>query len=159
MKAIATLLAALALAACTPQPTASPEAETLIIPFTVLDEGVQSGIHPDTHTLTLIQDNKAWQSLWSQHKTITPIPSAPHIDFATQNLITVIDSDQPNSGYTLHMDKVEQHGDELWVYVTREQPASACLNMGMVSQPYVFATIPKGPVKTKLLFSTHMYEC
>ena len=64
MKAIATLLAALALAACT------AEAD-LIIPFTVLDEGVQSGIHPDTHAHPHFKTTKPGVC-GPQHKTIAP---------------------------------------------------------------------------------------
>jgi hypothetical protein len=145
--------------ACMQDNTPPQPPETEIIPFTVIESGNQSGIHPETHTLTAITDDTAWKAFWSQHKTITPIPSAPKVDFTQQMVIAVVDTDQPNSGYTLHMDKIEQHDQELWVHVTREQPASGCLNLGMVSQPYVLVTIPHQTTKPKLIFVTHTYDC
>jgi len=159
MKHIATLLFALLAMACTPEHPQPANEETALIPFTIIEEGIQSGFHPDSHTLTAVTDEAAWETFWSQHKTITPIPTAPKIDFTQKMVIAVVDSDQPNSGYTLHMDKIEQEGDELWVHVTREQPASGCLNLGMVSQPYVLVTIPHQTAQPKLVFSTHTYEC
>jgi hypothetical protein len=136
-----------------------PPEELVIVPFNIIDNGAQSGIHPETQTINIIQDNTAWNAFWAKHNTISPPPTSPNIDFSKDMVITVIDSDQPNSGYYLSLDKVEKHDDELWVYVTREQPAPACMNLGMVGQPFVFATVPKMPLQAKLIFTTHMYEC
>ncbi len=145
---------------CSDSTSPAPQAvETVVIPFEIIESGMQSGFHPDAPALTLIQDDVAWQAFWKTHKTITPIPAAPAVNFSNQMLIAVVDSDQPNSAYSLHLDRVEQHGSELWVYVTREQPATGCLNLGMVSQPFVLATLPKTAGIPKLVFSTHMYDC
>ena len=140
-------------------PPPPPQDEQVIIPFTIIDNGAQSGIHPETQTISLIQDDAAWKAFWAKHNTISPPPASPKIDFSKDMVITVIDSDQPNSGYYLSLDKVEKHDEELWVYVTREQPAPACMNLGMVGQPFVFATIPKMQATVKLIFTTHMYAC
>ncbi|MFI4956730.1 MAG: hypothetical protein ACHQAX_05945 [Gammaproteobacteria bacterium] len=140
-------------------PPPPPKDELAIIPFTIILNGAQSGIHPETQTIALIQDDAAWKAFWAKHNTISPPPASPNIDFAKNMVITVIDSDQPNSGYYLSLDKIEKHDEELWVYVTREQPAAACMNLGMVAQPFVFATLPKMPATVKLVFTTHMYAC
>lgn len=153
----ALLLAVTSAQAASPPP---PPAEAItIIPFTIIDNGAQSGMHPDTQTITLIQDDAAWQAFWAKHSTISPPPPSPTVDFSKNMIVTVIDTDQPNSGYYLSLDKIEQHGKELWVYVTRAQPAPACMNLGMVAQPFVFVTLPKMDVSTKLVFTTQMYDC
>lgn len=155
--ALALLLALSTAQAGSPPPP--PTDEMVIIPFNIIDNGAQSGIHPETQTISLIQDAAAWAAFWAKHNTISPPPASPKIDFSKDMVVTVIDSDQPNSGYYLSLDKVEKHDEELWVYVTREQPAPACMNLGMVAQPFVFATLPKMPATAKLVFTTHMYDC
>lgn len=140
-------------------PPPPPQENLMIIPFTIIDNGSQSGMHPEVQTLTVIQDDAAWKAFWAKHNTISPPPTAPKVDFSKDMLIAIVDTDQPNSGYYLSLDKMEKHGEELWVYTTRAQPAPACMNLGMVAQPFVFATLPKMPVTAKLVFSTQMYDC
>lgn len=156
------LITALLLALSTTQaasPPPPPAEETTIIPFTIIDNGAQSGMHPQTQTLTVLQDEATWTAFWAKHNTISPPPVSPSIDFSKDMVVAVVDTDQPNSGYYISLDKIEKRGEELWVYVTRAQPAPACMNLGMVAQPFVFATLPKMTIPAKLLFSTQMYDC
>lgn len=146
----------LAHAASPPPP---PSDDVTVVPFTIIDNGVQSGIHPDTQQLVVIHNADDWQAFWAKHNTVSPPPPLPKVDFTKNMVITLIDTDQPNSGYALSLDKIEQHGHELWVYATRDQPAPTCMNLGMVAQPFVFVTLPKTTGKPKLIFSTQMYDC
>lgn len=133
--------------------------ETTLVPFEILDNGTISGAQQDKTTLEKFDDKESWQAFWSKHMTVVPQPPAPDVDFETKSLIAIVDSDQPNSGYYLELSRIEQSNNELWVYVIRKQPSTQCMNLGMVAQPFVFATIAKSPLNAKLMFSTQFYDC
>lgn len=132
-----------------------------IVAFEIIDNGSMSGAKQDKPVLHPINDQDSWQDFWNKHITVVPKPAAPGVDFDTKTVIAVVDSDQPNSGYYLRLERIERQGDELWVYATREQPGADCLNLGMVAQPFVIASIDKVPdaSKIKLIFNTSMYDC
>lgn len=124
------------------------------LPYEKLDSGTQSGAVESKPQLHVIQDQSAWETFWAKHQTITPKTAPKPVDFKHKEILAVVDSDQPNSGYKLILDRIEKQQGELWVYVTREQPAPQCVNLGMVSQPFVFVLVDRFEGKTKLVFNT-----
>lgn len=129
------------------------------LPFQVIEQGSLSGAQQDKPVLFVIQDQAAWEDFWSKHQTITPKTKPKPMDFNHNQILAIVDSDQPNSGYRLRLERIEQHDGELWVYVTREQPAPKCLNLGRVAQPFVIATTPQFAGEAKLIFNTKNYDC
>lgn len=131
----------------------------IFIPFTIIEQGSFSGAQQDKPVLYKLDNQATWEEFWAKHITITPKPKAKSIDFAHQQVIAIVDSDQPNSGYSLHLDRIEPENGELWVYVTREQPNPECLNLGRVAQPYVIVTVKRFEGAAKLIFNTKNYGC
>jgi hypothetical protein len=131
----------------------------VLVPYETLESGVNSGAVQDKPVLHQIKDEKSWEAFWAQHLTITPKSKPKSVDFSRKQVIAIVDSDQPNSGYHLRLDRIEEHNGELLVYVTREQPAPECLNLGMVAQPYVIVTINQFSGPAKLIFNTRMRGC
>jgi len=131
----------------------------VLVPYETLESGVNSGAVQDKPALHQIKDEKSWETFWAQHLTITPKSKPKSVDFSHKQVIAIVDSDQPNSGYRLHLDRIEEHNGQLLVYVTREQPAPECLNLGMVAQPYIIVTLKQLPGPAKLIFNTRMRGC
>jgi hypothetical protein len=131
----------------------------LSISYEILESGVNSGAVQDKPMLHEIRDEKTWEAFWAKHLTLTPKSKPKFVDFSRKQVIAVVDSDQPNSGYHLRLDHMEEHHGELLVYVTREQPAPECLNLGMVAQPYVIVTTNRFPGPAKLIFNTRTHGC
>lgn len=129
------------------------------VPYQILESGVNSGAVQDKPVLHQIKDAKAWEKFWAEHLTITPKSKPQSVDFTKMQVIAVVDSDQPNSGYRLRLDRIEKDDGELLVYVTREQPAPECINLGMVAQPYVIITLAQFDEPVKLIFNTQMRGC
>lgn len=134
-------------------------AQDKLIPFEIIESGGFSGIQNDKPEIYSIKDPANWDAFWSQHNTITPGPKTQSIDFEHKQVIAVVDIDQPNSGYTLHINRIEKHNDELWVHVTREQPGTSCLNLGVVSQPFVVVMLDRVDGAVKLVLNTKSYGC
>lgn len=162
-KAILLILLGTMTVACTETEEASapptPDQVQALIPFHIIDNGKISGIAVEKAALFTFNDEPTFHEFWARHHTVSPIPQPPAVDFNTETVFAVLDSDQPNGGYYLRFDKIEQINNELWVYVTREQPATECMNMGMIAQPYVMVTLPKTNIKSKLVFKTSYYAC
>lgn len=157
------VLSALMLTACTQE--AVPEEPPIqgeqqaLLPFDIMNNGKISGIAVDSPTLFVFNDAPTFNSFWERHATMTPTPETPKLDFKTHTLVAIVDSDQPNGGYYLSFDKIERVGEELWIYVTRQQPGTECVNMGMIAQPYVMVSVEKTTLKPKLVFQTNQYPC
>lgn len=139
----------------------TPEEETgsNLVEFNIIDNGTISGAKQDTAMLHVFDETTSWDAFWKKHMTVVPAPAAPPVDFETQQVLAIIDSDQPNSGYYIRLERIETQNGELWVYATREQPGANCMSLGMVAQPYVIVTIGKTNLPAKLLLSTRTYEC
>jgi len=131
----------------------------ILVPFDIIESGSLSGAQQDKPVLYKLDSQTTWEDFWSKHITITPKSKAKAIDFTRKQVIAVVDSDQPNSGYKLHLDRIEQKNAELLVYVTREQPNPECINMGMVAQPFVIVTVKRFAGPAKLIFNTKNYGC
>lgn len=142
----------------TPASTAETQ-DTNLVEFNIIDNGTISGAKQDTAMLHIFTDNESWQTFWKKHMTVVPAPPAPAVDFEDQQVLAIIDSDQPNSGYYISLERIEIQNGELWVYATREQPGPGCMSLGMVAQPYVIVTIDKSDLPAKLLLSTRTYDC
>jgi hypothetical protein len=141
------------------EPPIESEQQQALIPFNILSNGKISGVSVEKPTLFVLDDEDNFKEFWARHATVNPAPEVPAVDFKTQTLFAIIDSDQPNGGYYLSFDKIERVGDELWLYVTREQPSTECVNMGMIAQPYVMVAVDKTTIKAKLIFQTKHYPC
>ncbi len=142
-----------------PEPTVEPEPASNLITFNIIDNGTMSGAKQDKAMLHTFTNEQNWVTFWKKHMTVVPSPPAPAVDFEKQQVFAIIDSDQPNSGYYIRIERIENQNGELWVYATREQPGANCMSLGMIAQPYVIITIDKTDLPAKLLLSTHTYGC
>ncbi len=141
-------------------PTPAPNAtDSNLIEFNIIDNGTVSGAKQDTAMLHTFTDQENWEIFWKKHMAVVPAPAAPAVDFQDQQVFAIVDSDQPNSGYYIRLERIEKQNNELWVYATREQPGTGCMSLGMIAQPYVIVTIDKTDLPAKLLLSTHTYDC
>lgn len=131
-----------------------------VVPFVLLESGINGGTRQDEPQAFLIQTPADWGVFWKMHAAAPrSVQTTAGINYQTQSVLAVVDSDQPNSGYSLRLDRIEQQKDELWVYATREQPGPDCLNLGSIAQPFLLATIHRTTLKPKLILSTHVYRC
>lgn len=162
LKSALLMLTALVMLGCGSDnaPTEPPVAqEQTLVSFSIVEHGKVSGISVDKPTLFVIDNEADFKDFWAKHSQASPDAPMPNQDLSTHTLIAIVDADQPNGGYYLTLDKIEQMGDELWVHVTRQQPATSCVNMGMIAQPFAIVSVNKTSLKPKLVFQTQQYPC
>lgn len=131
------------------------------ISFTLLAEGMQSGIEDERREV--IRDADSYRALWARHSVgMDPAPSPPAIDFSREMLIAVFAGAQPTAGYRWTVLSLSEENGSLAVHLRLDQPGPGCAVAQVVTQPYllvktdrsrlpvVFHVVPKtvscGPV-------------
>lgn len=124
-------LVAITLLSCaTPPPPPDPELEKHP-PFTVIDQGTQSGLTLAKHLV--ITSAEDWQELWHVHSN-KPVPK---IDFTKEMVIAVFLGEYPTGGYQVEVHSLEKTTTALQVVLTIHSPAADAARSMALSQPFV----------------------
>ncbi len=140
------------------QETASTEPAPLN--FVVITTGSTSAIKTDMTSIYKLDTQQTFEEFWAQHsQNIQPPEPAPAIDFDKDMVIAIVDADQPSSGYELTIDRLQAVDDKLYIFATRKQPGAGCVNLGMISQPFVVIQLPQSPLIPELRLETKTVAC
>lgn len=139
---------------------ASATNENAPLDFVVITTGPTSAVVADMTTVYKLDTQQSWDDFWAQHsKNIQPVENAPVIDFTKNMVIAIVDTDQPSSGYELNIDQLQAVDNKLYVFATRKQPGPGCVNLGMISQPFVMIQVPKSDLIPELRLTTQTVPC
>lgn len=148
------------LVGCNDEPAAPKTTEPAAINFVVITTGNNSGIQSDMTSIYKLDTQQSFDEFWAQHsKNLQPPVAAPTIDFNKDMIIAVVDSDQPSSGYEMTIDQLQAVDTKLYIFATRKQPGAGCVNLGMISQPFVMVQVPKSDLIPELRLSTETVTC
>jgi hypothetical protein len=148
------------LTACSEEPVAPKSKEPAAIHFAVITTGNNSGIQSDMTSIYKLDSQQSFDEFWAQHsKDLQPPVTAPAIDFNKDMVIAVVDSDQPSSGYEMSIDKLQAVDTKLYIFATRKQPGAGCVNLGMISQPFIMIQVPKSDLIPELRMNTETVAC
>lgn len=60
----------------------------------------------------------------------------PDIDFDENQVIAIVDGRRPSSGYSVDIQSIERHADEVRVHYLAEHPGAGCANATVITYPY-----------------------
>jgi hypothetical protein len=134
--------------------------EPKALEFVMITTGATSGVKTDMTSIYKLDTQQTWDEFWAQHsKNIEPAEPAPVIDFNKDMVIAIVDTDQPSSGYELTIDQLQAVDDKLYIFATRKQPGAGCVNLGMISQPFVMIEVPQSSLIPELRLTTETVAC
>ena len=122
-----------------PQPAAGSVAQPVSmaeVPFTEITHGMKSDVTERTNYLITSSDEL--KSLW---KLINATGTPPKIDFNKNAVIAVFAGQQPTTGYSIAVAKIEDAGARI-VSVTIAQPGNNCMAGQMLTAPYDVVAVP-----------------
>ena len=94
----------------------------------------------------MIRDSANWDAWWHAHvANVTPAPSTPKVDFASQMVLAVTMGERPTGGYAVAISDVTYGagGDPLLVVVRETAPLKDAIVTQALTAPYHFVTVPR----------------
>lgn len=112
-----------------------------------LDKGTYGKIVEGTQVVLRSEDELA--AFWAElHGGSTSaggdaLPDPPQVDFETQIVVGVVLGERSTGGYSVDIDRVMANEDQgtMRVEYTRIEPGDACAATGVLTSPYVLATV------------------
>lgn len=153
------LAAALAVAACAPQPPSQamdpPPAATAPdeapragpIPVRRFDERTNAQIR-SRGGLTeagqqVVRDAAAWNALWARiTRGGSPLP-VPAVDFAREMVLVAAMGSRRTGGYTITIEGVDEEGSEWVARVAEQRPGARCGTTQAVTAPVDAVAVPR----------------
>ena len=106
-------------------------------PVTILDGVAGSSAVLETAGTHLITHQAQWEA--GGFADACPGP----MDFGAHDVIIVAMGEQPNAGYWVRIDAVQQAGDELAVQCTMNTPAEGRAHAAVITYPFHAVVVPK----------------
>lgn len=148
------------LVGCNEEPIERKKNEPESVNFVVVTTGLNSGIQSSMTSIYKLDTQKSFDEFWTQHsKDLQPPTAAPTIDFNKNMVVAVIDADQPSSGYQIAVERLQVVDDKLYIFAIRKQPGAGCVNLGMISQPFILIEVPKSDLIPELRLNTKTVDC
>ena len=122
------------------------------IAFSTLARGYHaSGI--DDGFEVVIYDDDSFSSLWGDiAEGITPLPTAPRVDFESEMVIAVSPGPQPTGGYGVEIVDIEDLGEVLRVIVTFRVPGPEDFVTEAITQPYHIVSTERREVPVEFVW-------
>lgn len=125
------------------------------IDFTTIARGTDSD-YPSANQ-TAINNSKRWINVWQLHTYNTePPPPLPQVDFRRYSVVGIFAGEQPTSGYSVEILKVETNGSQtkertVAITVRHRQPKAGEFVTEALTYPYHIIKMPKIDV-SKVVF-------
>lgn len=130
------------------------------LPFSVIEQGDYQGYGNKETEIIKITDEQAWQTFWSNlHKNLSPLPSAPLVDFDKDMVIAILDAEYPTPVVNLMVEQVEKNHAKLLVVARREKPVNECMTTMALTQPFVLIRLAKQKEEADLVLNTIDMYC
>lgn len=114
--------------------------------FSTIDHGTTSGVRK--RAAFIIKTEEEWKSLWSQHRSSGP----PPVDFAQEMAIAVFRGEQPTAGFDLKIQKLEEKGGSLYVFVQEASPAPGSAVLQVLTQPYHIIRVERKDIPIRIVY-------
>lgn len=161
------LLAAFLCAACGTSPTTDAQGRTTEIPagaepvaaeqVDTIHRSFYGGLGP---TRAVVSDREAWEASWAQiHATVSPVPPAPEVDFATRRLLLLATGARPSGGYTIDVSGLATAEGTMYVSVRTTSPGPTCLVTMAVTHPTLVLSVPDGPEEVVFVEEEAISSC
>ena len=84
----------------------------------------------------VIRDSATWLAFWDtlMAHTRTEVP-APAVNFEQDMVIAAALGRRANTGYSIHIDQVQAHAGDFWVYVRDRTPNVSCVRLPVETSP------------------------
>lgn len=141
------LTSALALGACSNDPTSASSADTqplVLARFGSSAPSPNAQLSDPAPQRLVIADANAFASFWSSLSgNLATGPQSPTVDFSQSTVIAVASSVKPTSGYTISIERVVEHADHLEVDVVERTPSTSCATLQVLTRPYDLVQIAR----------------
>lgn len=92
----------------------------------------------------VIDNLDAWQKVWKVvHKTVTPKPQLPPVDFEKQVVLAVFMGEKSTGGYEIKITSIKETDQALVVSVRATSPPADSFTTQALTQPYDLRVIKK----------------
>jgi len=122
--------------------TSGVRAEDVDVPIEKRFSGGHGGVR--TAGQQVINDSEAWKTLWKKiHRTRTPSPKLPDVDFSKQTVIAVFMGERTSGGYGIRVTSVTETAREIVVSIARRSPPPGAMTISVMTQPYDVVVVAK----------------
>lgn len=84
----------------------------------------------------VIRDSAAWLAFWDTLMAhARPAVPAPAVNFEQDMVIAAALGRRANTGYSIHIDQVQGHAGDFWVYVRDRTPSLSCVRLPAETSP------------------------
>ncbi len=117
-------------------------AEDVDVPIQKRFSGGHGGVR--TAGQQVIGDAETWETLWKKiHRTRTPAPKLPDVDFEKQTVIAVFMGERTSGGYGIRVTSVTETAKEIVVSIARRSPPPGAMTISVMTQPYDMVVVAK----------------
>lgn len=169
------LAAALAVAACAPQPrsqamdpppaAAAPDQapRTGPIPVRRFDERTNVQIRSRGGLAEagqqVVRDGATWNALWARiTRTGAPLP-LPAVDFTREMVLVAAMGSRPTGGYTVTIEGVDEAGGEWVARVAEQRPGARCGTIQAVTAPVDAVAVPRSDRPVRWAVRQVVHDC
>jgi len=107
-------------------------------------------------TVLVFNNQQDWEAFWQKQENGD---TAPQGDFSREMFLAVVDSTQPNGGYGITINTIEEKNGQLFVQGVRTKPGDNCITTMMMSQPYAIVNLAKSSATPTLVLTTEEKGC
>ncbi|MFN3476701.1 MAG: protease complex subunit PrcB family protein, partial [Candidatus Methylomirabilales bacterium] len=76
----------------------------------------------------------------------------PPVDFAQEMAIAVFRGEQPTAGFGLEIQKLEEKGGNLYLYVQEASPAPGSAVLQVLTQPYHIIKLERKDIPVRIVY-------
>jgi len=129
------------------QAGSKPERE---VPFTILEEGVNSALSDREPLLTIIEDQDKLESFYSfLHRNRIPRPEPPELAFESSFVVYVSYGQKNTSGYSIDLLRIDIQRSVLVINSQLKRPLPDSFQAQVITNPYLLLLLPRDVLKNK----------
>jgi hypothetical protein len=129
-------------------------------PITTVVKGNDCAFDNNSPQVSVIRNEVEWDAFWSLlHARRSSRPDLPSVDFSENVILSVVDIERPNSGYSIAITRIEPTSSGVTVHVSQSSPGRYCVTAAEMTRPYHIVTTPKFSGEATLLLSQVVHEC
>jgi hypothetical protein len=111
------------------------------VPFTILAQGIASGVGQPTQIVVRSQSD--WAALWSRHARTQLASPPPPVDFSRDMVVALFMGERPTAGYAIEVTRIERTDAGLAVHYRATGPDPAAMNAQVLTRPFQLIRLPR----------------
>lgn len=118
----------------------SPNAEEMT--YDIIHQENRSSIKDESQLI--IRDAEEWNAIWNKMNSYRmPTPEQPEVNFEEYVVLACFMGEKTSGGYHVDLDKIEQTGKNINVYLTYTSPGQTCFVTEALTQPVIIVKVPR----------------